>query len=96
LHTTSPFISSKAGPNGPKVLLSAHKDATAVSESDFYESLILLGKKAPRIEFDFERVLRSMVSLDALLDPSPTKRLTSRLHFISEGGGKTRVVAIVD
>jgi len=89
------YLSSKNGPNGPAVR-NSHWDSLAVSRApeDFRLSLQrLLVKAVPPAEYVYSE---QMADLKA--SPLETKRvpILSKISMISEGGGKTRNIAIID
>jgi hypothetical protein len=92
LKEMRPHISSKRGPNGP-CLASSHVDALAVTQDDnLFQSICNLAQLLGEDDIK-ERIQRLSVLCS---DCNPKSSHTGRLHFISEGGGKTRVIAICD
>jgi len=89
------FLSSKNGPNGPAVR-NSHWDTIAVfrAPEHFRNALQrLLAISVPPAEYVFSEQMN-----DLKAEPMVTKRdpILSKISMISEGGGKTRNVAILD
>jgi len=92
-----PRFTTKAGPNGPHALLKAHLDALAVTRnSKLLDSISKLVAKVTPDDTFIIQDLMSLSSLGAVCENTNKKVIDSRLHFISEGGGKTRTIAICD
>lgn len=89
-----PHFTSSAGPNGPHALLRSHLDALAVKREGLTEKIFNLFDKLHPDDPFIKEDLSMMASLSEELGAENI--ISSRLHFISEGGGKTRVVAICD
>lgn len=89
-----PFFSSKSGPNGPHVLVRAHLDASAVKEEKL-DTLIkaYIDHVHPKDSF-LKGDLDTMADLGQKV--ITTKPISSRIHFLAEGGCKTRTIAICD
>jgi hypothetical protein len=92
------FVTTKAGANGPKAMgVTSLLDMSAVIEEGLFPSieklydLVFTKKQRETIE---EIISSSRYSLFQM--NLKHTRPSSRLHFIPEGGGKTRVVCIGD
>lgn len=96
LSRLDPHITSKAGPNGPHALLKSHLDAFAISSGSLHTDLKRLVERIHPKDVFLINDITVMARLGEFVVNKIRKPLASRLHFISEGGGKTRVIAICD
>jgi len=79
--------SGKSGPNGP-ALITSHYDAPAVVKSGLVPAIKVLGELSSHSDLDY---------LEQISEITPDRNYRcSKLSFLSEGGGKTRVIAIGD
>jgi hypothetical protein len=80
-----------SGPNGQSVITS-HYDAHAIKRDGLFDSVIKLGKI---VKWGLEASLRNCLEQEI---PGPVFQglVSSKLAFIPELGGKTRVIAILD
>jgi len=79
--------SGKSGPNGP-ALITSHYDAPAVVKAGLVQSILTLGELCSHSDLEYLEQIAAMT-------PDRNYRC-SKLSFLSEGGGKTRVIAIGD
>lgn len=96
MERMEPHLTSKAGPNGPHALLQVHKDALTITETGLVDQIrsycdLVHPKDAGWFKPDIDK----MKTLGEATGPHGFIK-DSRLHFLSEGGGKTRVIAIGD
>jgi len=88
------YITSSNGPNGPS-LKNVHKDTLAlIKDSSLYNKVYeLLDLTSPNIAMNLDK-WKEIVSKDPkFLEPNYNH---SRISQLSEGGGKTRNIAIID
>jgi hypothetical protein len=91
------FLTPKASANGPNALGEASiLDAIAICETGKRKTLFEIARSVfPERTFkDFVKLFRE--SLSVKLPSYKKKLITGRLHFLQEGGGKTRVICIPD
>jgi len=92
------FLTPKASANGPNALgMSSLLDAKAVCDSGMRKTIFAIARVVyTKLAFKkFAELFRKSLSM---LKTSTDRRdvIPGRLHFLSEGGGKTRVICIPD
>jgi hypothetical protein len=92
------FPTPKAGANGPNALGDTSiLDCMASYESGIYKTQFEIARRVFTLAAFkvWARLFRESFSTGRSLDIRK-KLVTGRLHFLKEGGGKTRVIAIPD
>lgn len=86
------FITTSMGPNGPAVAAAHHDAATLMGNNEVFDNIKAL---ASLINEQFaSRLVDNIHMLSSL--PSAKPGILSKLAFLSEKGGKTRVIAMAD
>jgi hypothetical protein len=91
------FLTPKASANGPNALgKSSLLDAIATCESGMRSTIFEIARKVftKQTFKNFAKLFRNSLYMGTSLDKG--KLITGRLHFLQEGGGKTRVICIPD
>lgn len=93
------YLTPKAGANGPNAIgLTSILDAMAIQEKGIDKLIFSMANSVftEKAIKKFNLLFSDSISRSETISTNIKKLITGRLHFLQEGGGKTRVICIPD